>query len=90
MSKSLEFWYALVLALTVVAYAAACFYYFNHGSDRLATRYFAYAVYAALLARFLVARLGGEEFGLMVPSLDLDQVHVIHIPEDWHNQAFWC
>lgn len=57
----------LILAVTVVAYGVGCFYYFNHGSDRLATLYFGYAVLAAVLARFLLVRLdshGGRFSGL--------------------------
>lgn len=64
MSKTPEFWYVLVLAITIVAYVAGCFYYFNHSADQRATLYFAYAVYAALVARFLTARLGQNPAGV--------------------------
>jgi hypothetical protein len=61
--KSPEFWYVLVLAVTVVAYGVGCFYYFNHSAEQRATLYFAYAVYAALVARFLATRLGQNPAG---------------------------
>gem|GEM_PF-4891388 len=63
MSKTPEFWYVLVLAVTVVAYGVGCFYYFNHSADQRATLYLIYAVYAALVARFLTARLGQNPAG---------------------------
>lgn len=57
MFKAPEFWYLLLLTATLVAYAVGCFYYYNHGTTtRLATLYFGYVVYTAVIIRVLFAR----------------------------------